>query len=56
MPVELYYVLALLVVAVIFGYFYLKRAQARTPSANTDDAAPATPAEAPGQDTPERPA
>ena len=31
MPAELFYVLALLVVAVIFGYFYLKRAQARTP-------------------------
>ncbi len=30
MPVELFYVVLLLAVAVIFGYFYLKRAQSRT--------------------------
>ena len=36
MPAEFFYVILLLVVAVIFGWFYLKRAQARTPSAKAD--------------------
>ncbi len=43
MPAELFYFLALLVVAVAFGYFYLKRAQARTQAGSTDQADPARP-------------
>ena len=39
MPAEFFYVILLLVVAVIFGWFYLKRAQARTPSAKADGGA-----------------
>ena len=40
MPAEFFYVILLLVVAVIFGWFYLKRAQARTPSAKADGGTP----------------
>ena len=43
MPVEFFYVILLLVVAVVFGYFYLKRAQGRPNSSNVDASVAATP-------------
>ena len=47
MPAEFFYVILLLVVAVIFGWFYLKRAQARTPETKADAASEAGAGEEP---------